>query len=129
MRRAKAATAVIGMACIASHSALAAGRDYEFQPVAVEVKNGKDIEPAVRLVHNATGRPVEGAVIFRARLDVSPDNMAAMTAKHAAMPAAEPGIYRFKADLAVPGGRAFKLQAKLPGENETIEGTVVFAAK
>jgi hypothetical protein len=83
----------------------------------------------VRLVHKPTGKPVEGAVIFRTRLDMSPDSMAEMTAKHAAIPGSQPGIYRFRADLTMAGGWAFKLQAKVPGETETIEGTVVFKAK
>lgn len=110
-------------------SAFAAAADYEFQPVAVDVKNGAGSELAVRLVHKPTGKPIEGAVIFRTRLDMSPDSMGEMTAKHAAMPGGVLGVYRFKADLTMAGGWAFKLQAKVPGENETIEGTIVFKAK
>ena len=103
--------------------------DYAFEPVAVEVKNGAGSELAVRLVHKPSGKPVVGAVVFRTRLDMSPDSMAEMTAKHVAMPATEPGVYRFKADLTMAGGWALKLQAKVPGESETIEATVVFKAK
>ena len=55
--------------------------------------------------------------------------MAEMTAKHAAQPSKEPGVYRFRADLTMAGGWAFKLMAKVPGERETIEGVVVFKAK
>ena len=109
--------------------ALADAKDYEFQPVAVDVKNGDGSELAVRLVNKATGKPVEGAVLFRTRLDMSPDSMGEMTAKHTAMPASEPGVYSFKADLTMAGGWAFKLQAKVPGESDTVEGTVVFKAK
>jgi hypothetical protein len=124
------AIAAFGLAIIAGPApASAAATDYEFQPVAVDVKNGMGSELAVRLINKATGRPVEGAVIFRTRLDMSPDSMGEMTAKHAALPAGEPGIYRFKADLTMAGGWAFKLQAKVPGETETVEGTVVFRAK
>jgi hypothetical protein len=83
----------------------------------------------VRLVHKPSGKPVEGAVIFRSRLDMSPDAMGEMTAQHTAQPAKEPGIYRFKAHLTMAGRWAFKLMAKVPGESETIEGTVVFKAK
>lgn len=107
----------------------AAPNDYEFQPVVVDVKNGAGSEMAVRLVHKPTGKPVEGAVIFRTQLDMSPENMAGMTAKHAAVSGGEPGVYRFKADFTMAGGWAFKLQAKVPGEADTIEGTVVFKAK
>ena len=119
-----------GLAIIAAaSSALAGAKDYEFQPVMADVKNGAGSELAVRLVHKPSGKPVEGAVLFRTRLDMSPDAMGEMTAKHAAVPGSEPGVYRFKADLTMAGGWALKLQAKVPGEAETVEGTVVFKAK
>jgi hypothetical protein len=110
-------------------SALAGKNDYVFEPVAADVKNGSGSELAVRLTHKPSGKPVEGAVIFRTRLDMSPDAMGEMIAKLAAEPATEPGIYRFKADLTMAGRWALKLMAKVPGESETIEGTVVFKAK
>ena len=122
--------AALGLATIISASAaLAVATDYEFQPVAVDIKNGAGSELAVRLVHKPTGKPVDGALLIRTRLDMSPDSMGEMTAKHAAMPGTDPGVYRFKADLTMAGGWAFKLQAKVPGETETVEGTVVFKAK
>lgn len=122
--------AALGLALItAAPAVIAAAADYAFEPVAVDVKNGPGAELALRLVHRPSGKSVEGAVIFRTRLDMSPDSMGEMTAKHVAMPGTAPGIYRFKADLTMAGGWAFKLQAKVPGEAETIEGTVVFKAK
>jgi hypothetical protein len=124
------AMAGLGLAIIAgAHRADAGTRDYEFQPVSVEVKNGSASDVGVRLVDKRTGKPVPGAVIFRTRLDMSPDTMDEMTAKHAAAPSSEPGIYRFKADFTMAGRWALKLQAKVPGENETVEGTVVFNVK
>ena len=109
--------------------AMAAAKDYDFQPVVAEVKNGDGTELAVRLVNKTTGKPVEGAVMFRTRLDMSPESMDEMTAKHVAMPSSEPGVYKFKADLTMAGGWAFKVQAKIPGESDTVEGTVIFKAK
>lgn len=124
------ATAALGLAIVSfAPSAFAGAKDYEFQPIAVEVKNGQGSELAVRLVNKLTGRPVDGAVLFRTRLDMSPDSMGEMMAKHTAMPGGEPGTYRFKADFTMAGGWAFKIQAKVPGETETVEGTVVFKAK
>lgn len=122
------AAASIALA-LAATAAYAAKGDYVFEPVAGEVRNGKDSELAVRLIHKPSGKPVEGAVIFRTRLDMSPDAMGEMTAKHKAQPSKEPGVYRFRADLTMAGGWALRLMAKVPGENETIEGTVVFKAK
>ena len=122
--------AAVGLAILTGASAgYAAASDYEFQPVAAEVKNGAGSEMAVRLVHKSTGKPVVGAVIFRSQLDMSPDSMGEMTAKHTAVSGNEDGIYRFKADFTMAGSWAFKLQAKVPGEAETVVGTVVFRAK
>ena len=109
--------------------ALAAAADYELQPVAVNVRNGQGTELAVRLVHKPSGKPVTGAVLFRTRLDMGPDKMEGMTAKHEAMPSSEPGVYRFKADLTMAGGWAFRVMAKVQGEKDTVEGVVVFQAK
>jgi len=114
---------------LSSATTLAGAADYEFQPIKVDVKNGAGSKLAVRLVHKTTGKPVDGAVIFRTRLDMSPDSMGEMTAKHVAVPTSEPGVYRFKADLTMAGGWAFKVMAKVPGESETVQGTVVFQAK
>ena len=127
--RAAALAAAALTVVLSATGAMAGAKDYEFQPVAAEVKNGEGSELAVRLINKATGKPVEGAVLFRTRLDMSPDSMGEMTAKHAAMPASEPGVYKFKADLTMAGSWAFKVQAKVPGEPDTVEGTVVFKAK
>ena len=129
IRAARFAVAFGGVALAFASSAFAGAKDYEFQPVAADVKNVAGSELAIRLVNKATGKPVDGAVLFRTRLDMSPDSMGEMTAKHTAMPGSEPGVYCFKADFTMAGGWAFKVQAKVPGEAETIEGTVVFTAK
>lgn len=126
----RALTAAAGLALtVAALPAFAGPTDYAFEPVKVEVKNGRGSELAVRIVHKPTGKSVEGAVLFRTRLDMSPDSMGEMTAKHTAQPSSEPGVYKFKADLTMAGGWAFKLMVKVPGETETVEGTVVFKAK
>lgn len=127
----RAARFAVGVAVVTlalASSAFAGAKDYEFQPVTADVKNGKDSDVAVRLINKLTGKPVEGAVLFRTRLDMSPDSMGEMQAKHTAIPGSEPGVYRFKADFTMAGGWAFKVQAKVPGEPETVEGTVVFTA-
>lgn len=125
-RKAALAATFIVSSGVAAH---AAASDYAFEPVAVDVKNGAGSELAVKLVHKPSGKPVEGALIIRTRLDMAPDSMAEMTAKHAAMPGGQPGVYSFKADLTMAGGWALRLQAKVPGEAETVEGVVVVKAK
>jgi hypothetical protein len=122
--------AAIGLAIFAAaFGAYAGAKDYEFQPVRGDVTNGTGSDVAVRLINKSTGKPVEGAVIFRTRLDMSPDTMDGMVAKHTPAPSSEAGVYRFKADFTMAGRWALKLQAKVPGESETVEGTVIFTAK
>ena len=124
------AAAVVGAAVTLSIlPAWAGAKDYAFEAVKAGVKNGPGSELLVRLVHKPTGKPVEGALIVKTRLDMSPEGMEPMTAKHAAEAAGDPGVYRFKADLTMAGGWALKLMAKVQGEPETIEGMVVFKAK
>lgn len=110
-------------------AAHAAPTDYAFEPVKAEVKNAAGTELAVRLVHKPTGKPVANAVVFRSRLDMSPENMAEHTAGLEALPATEPGVYRFKAEISMAGSWALKLMAKVPGETDTVEGAVIFRAK
>jgi hypothetical protein len=128
--RAYLLAALAGLPIIAFMSGAHAGAtDYAFEPVSVDVKNGAGSELAVKLVHKPTGKAVPGAVLFRTRLDMAPDNMADMTAKHEATPSSEPGVYRFKADFTMEGGWAFRIMAKVPGEAETVQGSVVFKAR
>jgi len=121
--------ASLAVLSLAGPPAWAGAAEYAFEPVAGELRTGAGQELAVRLVHKPTGRPVPEAVIFRTRLDMSPDQMEAMTAKHEPVPEREPGVYRFKADLTMEGGWALKLMAKVQGERETVRGSVVFQAK
>ncbi len=125
------ATALIGAAVsLPVVPAWAGAKDYAFEAVKADVKNGTGSELLVRLVHKPSGKPVDGAMIVKTRVDMAPDGMETMEAKHtAAEPAGQPGVYRVKADLTMAGGWALKLMAKVNGEPETIEGTVVFKAK
>jgi hypothetical protein len=121
--------ALAAFSLVNAPAVMAGASDYEFQPVSAEIKNGAGAELAVRLIDKRTGKPVSGAVLFRTRLDMSPESMGEMLAKHEPINSDEAGTYRFKADITMAGGWAFKLQAKVPGETDTVEGSVVFTAK
>lgn len=108
---------------------LADPKDYEFKAVSSAIKNGKGSELSVKLIDKRTGKPVEGVVIFRTDLDMSPDSMGEMKAKHQSIKSEDPTVYGFKADITMAGRWAFKLQAKVPNEKQTIEGTVLFTAQ
>jgi hypothetical protein len=122
------AASALAMGAAASQ-AEAGAKDYEFRLVKAEVKNGTSGDVAVRLVHKPDGKPVAGAVIFRSRLDMSPDSMGEMEGKLTAQPSDQPGLYRFKAEPTMAGSWALKLMAKVPGESETVEGTVIIISK
>ena len=112
-----------------SGAVLAAATDYRFEPVAADVRSGAGSDIAVRLIHVPTGKPIANAIIFRKRLDMSPDNMGTMTTTVEPADESEPGVYRFRADFTMAGRWALKLMAKVPGEPETVQGTVTFKAK
>lgn len=106
----------------------AGAADYEFQPVKTELPTGPESQFAMKIVDKRTGKPVPDAVIFETRLDMAPDGMEAMTSKVDALPASEPGIYRFKLNLSMAGGWRFKMAAKIQGEEETAQGEVILTA-
>lgn len=108
--------------------AAAAPQDYRFEPVQTQVKAGNSAQVAVRLIHTPTGKPIENAVIFQTRLDMSPMGMADMTAKATPVKTDEPGLYRFQAPLGMDGDWALQLAAKVPGEADTVRGVVKFKA-
>ncbi|MGC2397935.1 MAG: FixH family protein [Rhodomicrobium sp.] len=122
--------ASIGLAAVmVASQAFAAASDYEFQAISKEVKASSNAELAVRLIYKPTNKAIPGAVLFRTRLAMSPDNMADMATSIAPDGSSEPDVYRFKADLSMAGSWALKLMAKVPGESETVQGAVIVKAK
>ena len=120
--------ALIGIAITGSATLARADiKDYEFQLVDKTIKKG-DAIISVRLVHKPDGKAVLDAVIFATRLDMAPDGMQEMATKVTPMPGAEPGIYRFKANLSMAGGWQLSLGAKVQGETGTVENKLVLKA-
>lgn len=109
-------------------SARADTKDYQFQLVQTEVKKGEDSIVAVRLMNQKTGKPVPDAVIFAKRIDMAPDGMASMTERIEQMPAQEPGVYRFKANLPMAGRWQLSLGAKVQGETGSVESKLILKA-
>jgi YtkA-like len=120
--------AIIGIAMIGQATLARADiKDYEFQLVDKTIKKG-DAIISVRLIHKPDGKPVPDAVIFATRLDMTPDGMQEMATKVTPMPGAEPGVYRFKANLTMAGGWQLSLGAKVQGETGTVENKLVLKA-
>ena len=128
MRLAGAAALTAVAAAARPGAALADARDYEFRLVTPEVKQGDGAIIAVRLVHRPTGRAVPDAVVYGTRLDMGPESMPTMTAPLAPVPGGEPGTYRFRTNLAMAGGWALTLTAKVQGEEGTVQSRLVLRA-
>ncbi|MFY9294838.1 MAG: FixH family protein [Methylorubrum rhodinum] len=120
-----AAAALLSLAATSPVSAEI--KDYEFQLVKNEIKQG-DATVDVRLIDKRNGKPVPDAVIFAKRIDMAPDDMETMTSKIEQLPSPESGIYRFKTKLTMAGGWRLSLGAKVQGEIGTVENKLVLKA-
>ncbi len=107
----------------------ALSKDYEFSTTTPEISMGGGAVVDVRLVHKATGKPVENAVFFDTRFDMAPDGMGGMAAPVETQGSPEAGVYRFKVAPTMDGRWALKLNAKVQGEAETVRGVVVVTAR
>jgi hypothetical protein len=105
-----------------------ASRHYVFELVERAVKQGYGTTILVRLVDERTGKVVPDAVLFISRIDMSPDGMGAMTAPLELQADTLPGYYRFETDLAMEGGWALTLAAKIPGLPDPVQGRLVLQA-
>jgi hypothetical protein len=123
-----AAAAMIGLALGGVAKAWAGIDDYEFQLVQNAIQKGDAAIVAVRLIDKRSGKVVPDAVIFAKRVDMAPDGMEMMTSPIESLPSTEPGIYRFKANLMMPGGYRLSLGAKVQGETGSLENKLEFKA-
>lgn len=129
MKRITRYAAALGSALLVAlaTTALADIKDYEFQLVDRQVKQG-EATIAVTLVHVPSGRAIPDAVIFAKRVDMGPDKMETMTAPLEPIASDNPGVYRFKTDLRMAGQWALSLGAKVQGEEGTVEGKLLLKA-
>ena len=115
------------LALAPSAQTLAGAQDYRFEAAGPPAKSGNATIVKIRLVHLPDGQPVAGAVIFRTRLDMGPDGMAAMTAPATLAPGSDALLYRLVLEPPTGGNWALSLAAKVQGEPETISGAVPIA--
>ncbi|RTL50094.1 MAG: heavy metal RND transporter [Bradyrhizobiaceae bacterium] len=104
-------------------------KDYEFQLVEPMVHTGPDQTITVRLVNKTTGKAVPDAIIIATRLDMAPDGMQEMATKIVAVPGAEAGTYKFKANVSMAGRWQLSLGAKVQGESGTLENKLIVTAQ
>lgn len=101
---------------------------YEFVTATPDVAMGETVVD-VQLKNTAAGTLVSDAIISATRLDMAPDNMAGMKSTIEPQVSDQPGVYRFKANFSMTGTWALSVSAKVPGQAQPINGTVVFKAK
>jgi hypothetical protein len=123
----RAAAAGVALLLGMAGSSLADSKNYEFQLLDKEVKQGASVI-SVKLVHKPSGRAIADAVIFAKRIDMGPAGMEMMTAPLEATSSTEPGVYQFKTYLGMTGDWALSLAAKVQGETGTIENKLVLKA-
>ena len=124
-RRSAVTAAAIAFLYAVAMPVVAGVKDYEFQLVQNEVKKSDAAVVAVRLIDKRSGKAVPDAVISAKRIDMAPDGMPTMAAPLESMPPTEPGLYRFKAALPMPGNWQLSLAAKVQGESGTLESKFV----
>lgn len=123
----RAAAAGAALLTLMATTALADVKDYEFQLVQREIKQGEAVI-AVKLVHKPSGRAIPDALVFAKRLDMGPEDMAAMIAPLEPVASTEPGVYRFKTNLSMAGKWALSLGAKVQGETGSVENKLILEA-
>ncbi len=126
----RAARALIGAAflTLASAYAFAAPADYRFDLVSAQPAGPGKTTVTVRLVHVPDKKPVEGAVVFDTKADMTPAGMADFSGKVSPLPSDQPGLYRFQIETGMAGKWRLVLGAKVQGESGTVHGTVGYEA-
>lgn len=116
---------VVALLSAFAPQALAGAADYQFELVKAELPKGDAVPVLVRLLNKKTGKPVEGAIIIRSRLDMAPEGMAEHATGIKATPTDQPGVYAFNAELSMEGRWQLSLAAKVQGEPETVVGKLI----
>ncbi len=128
VRLAAALTGLGGLATAASAAPaqIEATTAYKLELLTPKVAPGPT-QIVVRFVDRA-GKPVPGAVVTATRLDMSPSGMGSMTAPVTVAKGMKPGLYRFDANLAMPGRWALTVAAKAPSQKTPLTATYTVMA-
>lgn len=126
--RAVAGAALLAVALLAG-TVLAAAGDYRFELAQAQAAGPGKTIMAVRLLRALDSEPVAGAVLFESKADMAPAGMTDMAGKVNALPADQPGVYRFQVETGMAGKWQLTLGAKVQGETATVRGSVPFEAK
>jgi hypothetical protein len=109
-------------------SGLAAQADYRFELIQTQPAGPGKTTLTIRLVHLPDNKPVAGAVLFETKADMTPSGMADFTGKVSPAPSDQPGFYRFQVETGMAGKWQLVLGAKVPGETNTVRGSIPYDA-
>lgn len=112
-------------------SAFADARGYAFEAAPEALSHGRNRVLRVRLISLADGQPVSGATVLGPRLGMwAPSQHKAIGywMNHVVGPAIAEGdgVYRFAADLPMPGNYLLSMTAQVAGEPEPVLGRARF---
>ena len=100
---------------------------YRWQAITAEVAAAPAQQFSIRLI-GPQGAVVEGVEIVDARLDMSPEGMAAMGTPLTPEGFGEAGVFNYRADFTMAGRWALHLTTKIPGQSDPIDGEVIVTA-
>lgn len=129
VRQSRMTAFAIAAALLSSTAAFAAPQDYRFEPVQPKLKASSSAPVAVRLVHVPTSKPVTNAIIIQQNIEMTMQGMSPMAGQVSGLKPDAQGNYVGTADLAMAGDWVLNLAAKVPGETETVRGSVSLQAQ
>ena len=131
LARARAAAILAALITLALALSWAGAQEntYRFEAVTGEIKVGDNVPVAVRLI-GPDGKTVPAKTIElqSMRLDMGPDNMAAMEATLVRKDSPDPGTIALGANIAMAGRWALRLEAAIAGSAETVTGELILTA-
>lgn len=121
--------ALLGAAAWGLYAAAPARSDAPgWEAVSGEVDVGKKVRLEVRLKGVANTPDPKEIAVTSTRLDMGPDGMDTMIAPVTPVSSTRPGVLAFESDLIMAGRWELKLAAKVSGQAEPVEGSVIFTA-
>jgi Cu(I)/Ag(I) efflux system membrane fusion protein len=100
-----------------------------WEAVTPEVAMGESVRIEVRLAGSEKPIPADQVKVTAQRIDMGPDNMAAMEAPLKPLPSPGPGVLAFETAFVMAGRWALTLSATVPGQTGPVTGTVIYTVR
>jgi Cu(I)/Ag(I) efflux system membrane fusion protein len=100
-----------------------------WEAVTPEVAMGESVRIEVRLAGSEKPIPADQIEVTTQRIDMGPDDMAAMEAPLKPVPSPAPGVLAFETELVMAGRWALTLSATVSGQAAPVTGTVIYTVR